>query len=125
MPSFSVYFKDEQALTAERFKQIMTREGSNVSKHLWGYIVQYVDIHDPGNPQARMTSFVDGGSYDIGALEGEIRQIFYSRAKKKGVEPTLTQIKNVCRAHLDIEKAIAMAERVYNWLTEQGVKAWR
>jgi len=89
------------------------------------YIKEYVDVHDPGNPQARMTSFVDGGSYDIGTIEGEIRQIFYSRAKKKGVEPNLTQIKTMCRAHLDGDKASAMAERVYNWLVEQGVRAWR
>ena len=125
MPSFSVYFKDEQAVTAERFKQIMRREGTNVSKHLWGYIVSYVEIHDPGNPQSRMTSFVDGGTYDIGALEGEIRQIFYSRAKK-GIDVNMRDIISVCKAHLDnINKVLAMAERIYTWLKLQGVKAWR
>ena len=125
MPSFSVYFKEEQALVAERFRQIISREGSNVSKHLWAYIVEYVEIHYPGNPQARMTSFMEGGSYDVAAIEGKIRQIFHSRSEKHGVEITLRDIQKVCRAHLDVEKALAMAERVNDWLREQGVNVWR
>ena len=125
MPRFSVYFKEDQTLVFERFRQIISREGSNVSKHLWDYIMEYVDIHDPGNPQLRMTSFMEGGSYDIAAIEGKIRQIFHSRAKKNGAETTLRDIQKVCRAHLDVEKALAMAERVNDWLREQGVNVWR
>jgi len=124
MPRFTVYFKEEQTLVFEKFKQIMSREGSNVSKHLWDYIEDYVDIHDPGNPQSRITSFMLGGSYDMAAIEGEIRQIFHSRAKK-GAETTLKEIRQVCRAHIDMEKALAMAERVHTWLREQGVVVWR
>ena len=125
MPRASIYFRPEEDPTYQRFKQIVRREGSNVSRHLMDYIKGYVDFHDPGNPQARMTSFVDGGSYDLAAVEGEIRQIFLTRGRK-GVDINLREIVNCCKAHMDDgRKATAMAERTYAWLREQGVKAWR
>lgn len=89
------------------------------------YIKGYVDIHDPGNPQARMTSFAVGGPVDVGAIEGEIRQIFKSRGEK-GVILNYKEVLQVCRAHFTSPKqARAVCDRVCGWLAQIGEKIWR
>ena len=125
MPRTSIYFTPDEHYLYERFKQIVRREGSNVSRNLMEYIKDYVDVHDPGNPQARITSFATGGSADIGAIEGEIRQIFKARGEK-GISLTHKEILQVCRAHFtNPNHAGAVCERVCEWLTNIGEKVWR
>ena len=125
MPRASIYFRPEEDPLYQRFKQIVRREGSNVSKHLMDYIKGYVDFHDPGNPQSRITSFATGGSHDVGAIEGELRQIFKSRGEK-GVILTYKDILQVCRAHFtNPTHARAVCDRVCEWLTKIGEKVWR
>ena len=86
---------------------------------------EYSIYHLKGNYQTVINSFEDGGEQNRASIEREIRNYFKSR-DSKGVEIKLKEIKTHCRDHLsDSKTASAMAERVYIWLVEQGVKAWR
>jgi len=101
------------------------REGSNFSQHIKNYITEYVRVHGPGNPQSLVTSFIEGGAHDVGAVEGEIRQIFKARGEK-GVILNARDILQVCHAHFDNPKqARAVSDRVCEWLTKIGEKVWR
>lgn len=127
MPAFSFYMRPEDALYYERFKQITKREGSNASTHLREYIINYVEVHDPGNPQTRVTSYLDmefSNASDLSRLEGKIREIFYSRASKGDL--LFRDILTHCKQHFnEPRRAAEMASRVESWLKEKGVKIWR
>jgi len=105
----------------ERFKEILRREGKSVGEHLRDHIEHYVVVHDPGNPQARITSYVEGGPEDVAIIEGRVREMFRARR-----EVLFRDIVKRCREDVgDVKGALAMALRVADWLSGRGVKVWR
>lgn len=127
MPSFTFYMSSEDAAFWERFASILKREGSNRSEHLSKHIIEYVERHDPGNPQTRITSHLDmdfTNASDLVALEGKIREVFYSRAARIG-DLQYSDIVKHCKDHFnDGRRASSMARRVEKWLKEKGVRIW-
>jgi len=121
----SFYFPEEFKKTWERFQQIARREGKNASILLRDFVARYVDIHDPGNPQARLTSFAEGGPVDAAIIEGRVREHFRARAAW-GSDVRWRDIVQMCKLESsDKSAALAMAERVSDWLRGRGVKVWR
>ena len=117
--SFS--FPDHFKPLWERFKKLAEREGKNASILIRDFIAHYVDVHDPGNPQARITSYAEGGPFDVATIEGRIREHF--RAMR---EVRWREIIRRCRQDVpEVSAALAMADRVSKWLTSRGVLVWR
>ena len=117
--SFS--FPDQFKPVWERFKNLAEREGKNASIIIRDFISGYVDVHDPGNPQARITSYFEGGPVDIAIIEGRVREMFRSQH-----EVLFKDIIKRCREDVvDGKGALAMAQRVAEWLSGRGVKVWR
>ena len=58
----NIYIDEDFAPVWDKFKKIMEREGSSVSKHLREHIANYVRLHEPGNPQQRLDTIVKIGS---------------------------------------------------------------
>lgn len=90
-------------------------------------MVDWMIIHEPGNPQTRITSFAPEGKTTLAATEGRIRQIFYElnlRGRDCTWRDILTEVK---KDEHGIPKSfkIPMAERVKQWLFEQGIKVWQ
>lgn len=121
----SFYLSEDTYETWKKFQRIAKREGRNASIILRNYITEYVDIHDPGNPQTRMTSFDETGDSTIAIVEGRIREQFKQRYRNYG-DLQKRDIITFCKESVpDVKMALAMAERVSKWLSEQGVKVWR
>lgn len=101
---------------------IAKREGTSISNIIEKqFLNNWVPIHDPGNPQSRLSSFVEGGLTDQGAIEGRIRQKYLGRK-----EAVYRDILRDCQAEItDKKNALAMADRVSKWLNEKGVRIWR
>jgi len=120
-PYRSFWIPDEFVRRYERFKDILRREGKSVGEHLRDHIEHYVVVHDPGNPQARITSYVEGGPVDVAIIEGRVREIFRARR-----EVLFRDIVKHCKDDIaDVQGALAMAQRVAGWLRGRGVKVWR
>jgi len=104
-----------------RFKEIARREGKSAGVLIRDFVVRYVDVHDPGNPQAHITSYVEDGPVDSAIVEGRIRECFRSRH-----EILFRDIVKHCREDVaDVKGALAMAQRVAEWLSGRGVRVWR
>lgn len=118
--SFS--FPDSFKPIWERFKNLAKREGKNASEILRSFIAHYVDVHDPGNPQAHITSYAEGGPVDTAIIEGRIREQFRSQ----GLYVRYRDIVQRCKQDVpDLRAAVAMAQRVAAWLNGRGIKVWR
>jgi len=104
-----------------RFLETVRREGRNASGVLREAIEGYLGVHEPGNPQARMTSFIEGRLSDRAALEGRARERFMRLE-----ECRMRDVQVFCRQLVEDPKAAsAMAERVASWLRGRGVRVWR
>jgi|GEM_PF-4758920 len=124
MPYFSFYAPAWFKETWRRFLEIAKREGRNASIILREFVKSYVEIHWPGNPQTRLTSFTEGGPAEKAAIEGRIRLTLKGRAER-GYELHFIDILQACRAEgLRPREAHAMAERIYRWLREQKIIVW-
>jgi len=120
-PSHSFWTPDDFEGVWRRFKEIARREGKSAGVLIRDFVVSYVDVHDPGNPQARITSYVEGGPVDIAIVEGRVREMFRPRR-----EVLFRDIVKHCREDVDdVKGALAMAQRVAEWLSGRGVKVWR
>jgi len=125
-PSHCFHAPDDFEAVWERFKKIARREGKSAGVLIRDFVIRYVDIHDPGNPQARITSYAEGGPVDIAIVEGRIREHFRSRAEAQGLDIGYRDIVERCRQDItDVKAALAMAQRVTVWLHRRGVKVWR
>ena len=122
----SLSYPEDFQPTLNKFKTIAKRDGKNASELLREMITTHVDIHDPGNPQARITSYVDDfhNAGSLAIVEGKIREIFLDRHRKKKPVKFL-EIVAYCRDSVPVKQAIAMSNRIYTWLKEQGVQVWR
>ena len=106
-----------------RFKKIARREGKIASILIREFVIRYIDIHDPGNPQARITSYAEGGPVDVAIVEGRIREHFRSRAEVQGLDVGYRDIVERCRQDVvDVKAVLAMAQRVTVWLHKRGAK---
>lgn len=124
-PYHSFYASKRFRETWDRFLKLVKREGKNASVILRDFVTQYVDIHDPGNPQARITSYSEDGDISMSQFEGRVRELFRARAAD-GNPVLFKDIVFRCRDHIaDSKSALAMAERVEAWLRGRGVRAWR
>jgi len=124
-PYRSFWIPEEFVRIYNRFKWILKREGKSVGAHLREHIIKYVDVHDPGNPQARLTSYAEGGPVDLASIEGQVREYFRTR-DSKGFSIYFRDIAARCREKVSDKKAaLAMAERTARWLHGRGVKVWR
>jgi len=125
-PNRSFYIPRDFMRIWEKFLQIAKREGRKASIIIRDFVAHYVEVHDPGNPQARITSYAEGGAADVAAVEGRIREYFRFRFESKGLDVTYRQIVGLCKEKTrDTKAALAMAQRVARWLGERGVKVWR
>ena len=124
-PTTSFYLPDDFYSTWEKFLKIARREGKTANILIRGFIANYVEVHDPGNPQARLTSYAEGGPVDLASIEGQVREYFRTR-DSKGFSTYFRNIAAHCREKVSDKKAaLAMAERVARWLHGRGVKVWR
>jgi len=121
--SFS-YPEEEKAIW-DKFKQIARREGKTANTLIWAHIVEYVDIHDPGNPQLRITSFSPEGTQTIEQAIGRIRQQCLDYAKKRG-EVSLRIIEEFMKeAKIRGPTFQPIRDRIAKWLSDREVKVWR
>jgi hypothetical protein len=71
---------------------------------------QIVDIHDPSDSQACITSYAEGGSVDVAIVEGRVREHFRSRAEVQGLNVGYREIVERCRQDVvELKVALAMA----------------
>ena len=107
-----------------RFQEMCKREGTNASRKLRDYMLHELEVHGPGNPQERLTSYTDTGDITLLGVEGRIRQKAYDRAGLVGSITTL-EIKRLIReTDIPPEGVSSMGGRVTKWLRDQGVKVW-
>ena len=107
-----------------KFCEMSKREGSNASKKIREYILKELEIHGPGNPQNRLTSYMDGGDVTVAGVEGKIRQRAYERAGLVGSITTLDIKKYIRDTDIPSEGVSNMCKRVTKWLRDKGVKVW-
>ena len=116
----SIYLGDEYHLWP-KFIKLCKREGKKASPVLVAFIKDYLDKHDPGNPQTRFTSFVEGGQTTTAGLEGRVRQ----RCLKLKRDMNYREILGLVREEGVTGTMIkAMSDRIRSWLQEKGVKVW-
>lgn len=125
MPIRTFWIPEDFLITYEKLKKILKREGKSLGDLFRDHIQQYVALHDPGNPQARITSYSEGGEVDVAAIEGQIREFFRDR-NSKGTMIYRRDIVRYCRNELtNISSSLAMANRVSDWLKSMEVEVWR
>jgi hypothetical protein len=93
-PSHSFHAPDDFEAVWERLKKIARREGKSTGFLIREFVIRYVDIHDPGNLQACITSYAEGGPVDVSIIEGCIREHFRSRAEVQGLESVIDILLN-------------------------------
>jgi len=121
--SFS--YPEEEQNTWDKFKRIARREGKTANVLIWSFITEYVDIHDPGNPQLRITSFSPNGEKTIEQAIGRIRQQCLEYAKKHG-ELNFRFIEELMKdAKIRGPTFQPIRDRIAKWLSDQEVKVWR
>jgi len=124
-PNRSFYIPRDFLRTWEKFLQIAKREGRKASIIIRDFIAHYVEVHDPGNPQARITSYAEGGPVDAAIIEGQIRE-FFRHLDAEGYDVQWRRIVSLCKQNVpDVDAALTMAKRVSRWLHGRGVKVWR
>ena len=122
--SFS--FPDEDHPKWLQFIKICRREGTTASKRLTNYFVQYVGIHDPGNPQTIFDSFFPEGQITISKIVGRIRQQCLEYARSRNNEVQMKIIYNlVNESNIKKSERINVTEGIVSWLKNQEVKVWR
>jgi len=121
----SISIPEDEYPTWGKFKNIAKREGKSASSLIWTFIVDYVDIHDPGNPQLRITSFSPEGSQTVEQAIGRIRQQCLEYAKKRG-EIQVKLIESLMKdAKIRGPTFQPIRDRIAKWLSDQEVKVWR
>ena len=94
----------------ERFKNIARREGKSAGVLIRAFVIRYVDIHEHGNPQARVTSYAEGGPVNVAIIEGCSREHFRSQAEVQGLDICYRDIFERCRQDvIDDKAALVMA----------------
>ena len=116
----SIYLGDEYSIWP-RFMKLCEREGKTASKVLLECIKEYVDRHDPGNPQTRFTSFAEGGKMTTAGLEGRVRQKCLGLKREINYREIVGLVREAGITGTMIK---AMSDRVRSWLQEKGVKVW-
>jgi len=108
-----------------KFKTIAKREGTSASKKIVEFIMDYVEKHDPGNPQTRIPSYVEGGKVTLAGIEGRVRQLCLERISKVG-DMTVKEVRQIAKDEgVKGSQLKPFIERVTMWLGEQGKKVWR
>jgi len=121
----SFCYPEDSQETWSKFKSIAKRDGKSASDLLWSFIVEYVDIHDPGNPQLRITSFSPNGVKTIEQVIGRIRQQCLEYSKPRG-EITLKIIESLMKeANIRGPTFSTIREKIVKWLSEREVDVWR
>ena len=121
--SFS--FPDDFIYIWKKFHSIARREGKTSSSLLRDFVSEYVDVHDPGNPQLRITSFSVDGPKTIETIIGQIRQQCWEYASKHNNEIQLRIIHDLLReSELPRNKIEPLKDRISSWLREHEVKIW-
>jgi len=123
--SFS--FPDDFIHTWKKFQSIAKREGKFSSEILRNFIFEYVDIHDPGNPQLRITSFSDDGVKTIEQIIGRIRQKCFEYAQRHPNNEIKLKILNemIRESSIPRNKIEPVRDRIVSWLNSHEVKVWR
>jgi len=103
--------------------QIAARENKTRSDILRMIIDEGIKIHQPGNPQLTINSFIDGEHNSLVELEARVR-VFY--LNYKGSEINLQMILASLKAdNVDPKLRKNMAENIANWLGSQGRTIYR
>jgi len=64
-PQFHFFIYPEDEVIFSKFKEISKREGKSMSTIIKKLIRQYVEVHDPGNPQLRIDKILEGEHPDL------------------------------------------------------------
>jgi len=122
--SFS--FPDDFIYTWKKFISIAKREGKSASNVLRDFVHEYVDVHDPGNPQLRITSFSPEGARTIEQIIGRIRQQCLEYSNRNNGEIKIRIIEELLKdSKIRGKQFQPIRERLAKWLSDQGVKVWR
>jgi len=116
----SIYLGEEYHIWPQ-FKEICKREGKKASPVLVAFIKDYLDKHDPGNPQTRFTSFAEGGKMTTAGLEGRVRQRCLALKRDMNYREILGLVRDEGITGAMIK---AMSDRIRKWLQEREVKVW-
>ena len=122
--SFS--FPDEIQPIYEKLKKIAKREGKSASNILTDFMVQYVGIHDPGNPQTLLSSFAPNGHITITDIVGRLRQQCLEYARNRNNVIRMKIIKElVFNSNIKPRERYHVSEDIANWLKEYDVSVWK
>jgi len=109
----AIYIPPEIEHTWKKFKEICQREGTGPSEKIREYIVEYVRIHEPGNPQVQIASFLPGGpSLAVTALP-ECPKRLWVKAKTQEIycaRDSMLKIGQACERCDDRERYVRMAK---------------
>ena len=107
------------------FVEITRREGENASTKLTQFILNYVSMHGPGNPQTLMSSFGEGGDQTVATVEGRVRQLCVERYHKSG-SLVWGYIVSLVKDHgiSDAKSRVAMGHRVRDWLRGRDIPVY-
>ena len=116
----SVYFGNNIGAW-KRFLLICRREGTTASKKIVSIVIDYVQEHDPGNPQTNLISYSEGGAITVAQIEGQVRQFFYNRDYPDIVSypEVVNKVKSLKVKGREI---VNMSKRIMDWLKGQGKK---
>ena len=111
-----------------KFLMIYRRERSSGSEKLNEFIMRYVEVHAPGNPQTVLNSYALDGGITRDNIEVRVRQLALEESRK-GIQGEVSY-----RRVLEIVKfegilgktAMTMADRTASWLLKtMKIKVWR
>ena len=97
-----------------------------MTKRLTNYFVQYVGIHDPGNPQTTFDSYLPSGHITISQIVGRIRQECLEYARPRNNEIPMKIINElVNNSNIQRRERFNVSDGIANWLRNQKVRVWR
>ena len=110
----------------KEFIKITKREGVNASTKLTKFVVDYVTVHGPGNPQSLLSSYSEGGAQTLSAIEGRVRQLCVEMHHKSGLLRWSYIIETIKDNGItDAKSRVAMAERIRDWLRDRDVGVYQ
>jgi len=113
----------------ERAKKVAERMGIKLSVAIEkDWLDPWLEEHDPGNYQTRVTSYSQGKLLDPGAVEGRVRQFFLDK-NKEGFNRGVKYLDIVEKVKEEFEgfniNIPSKADNVARWLHFQGIRIWR
>lgn len=101
-----IYIPEDFVQVWQKFKEICKREGKSRSDILRVHVARFVMVHEPGNPQLRLESFV--GKIENQCFNCQALKVALFRVKfRSGL------VASVCRSCLEEKQTKGLVKHVY------------